>query len=192
MRKRPRITWLIGGAVAALLVLAGVDALRSAVSKTSAPTAPAPTATSRATDTGWGYSEPIRQYVLAADVICAQVNAEMLRRGVGGGKMEWIAWWNEVAARTAEKSLRGLRALPAPEAGQALLDDFFSGAEEVIDALRQAAAAASAGNRRRMNVLVDKQVDAIHRKDARADLLSARWRLGDPEILRRCPVSLPA
>ena len=194
MRKRPRITWLIGGAVAALLVLAGVDALRSAVSKTSAPTAPAPAATSRATDTGWGYSAPIRQYVFAAHGICAQATGDLLRAGgvVGGASMEQIAGWNVVAARTAEKSLRGLRALPAPEAGQALLDDFFSGAEEVIDALRQAAAAASAGNRRRMNVLVDKQVDAIHRKDARADLLSARWRLGDPEILRRCPVSLPA
>lgn len=87
--------------------------------------------------------------------------------------MEWIAWWNEVAARTAEKSLRRLRALP--EADQALLDDFFSGADEVIDALRQVAAAASAGNRRRMSVLVGKQVDAIHRKDARADGLSVVW-----------------
>jgi hypothetical protein len=29
-------------------------------------------------------------------------------------------------------------------------------------------------------------------KDARADLLSARWRLDDLEILRACPVSLPA
>jgi hypothetical protein len=169
-----------------------VDALRSAGSKTSAPTAPAPTATPIATATGWGYSAPIRQYVLAADAICGQANADLLRRGVGGGNMEWIAWWNEVAARTAESSLRRLRALPAPEADQALLDDFFSGAEEVIDALRRAAAAAQAGNRRRMSVLVGKQVDAIHRKDARADLLSARWRLGDPEILRRCPVSLSA
>jgi hypothetical protein len=64
-----------------------------------------------------------------------------------------------------------LRALPAPEADEALLDDFFSGAEEVIDALREVAAAASAGDRPRMSVLIGKQVDAIHRKDARADLL---------------------
>jgi len=28
-------------------------------------------------------------------------------------------------------------------------------------------------------------------KDARADDLSARWRVDDPEILRGCPVSLP-
>jgi hypothetical protein len=129
---------------------------------------------------------------LAADVICAQANADLLRRGVGGGNMKWVAWWNKIAARTAEKSLGRLRALPAPEADQAPLDDFLSDAQDVIDALRQVAAAASAGNRRRMSVLVGKQVDAIHRKDARADLLSARWRLGDPEILRRCPVSLPA
>ena len=64
-----------------------------------------------------------------------------------------------------------LRALPAPEADEALLDDFFSGAEEAIDALREVAAAASAGDRPRMSVLIGKQVDAIHRKDARADLL---------------------
>ena len=191
MRPRPSITWLIGGAVVVLLVLAGVDALRSG-SKTTAPTAPAPTATPIATNTGWGYSAPIQQYVMAADVICAQANADLMRRGFGGGGMQWIAWWNKFAARTAEKSLRRLRALPAPEADQALLDDFFSDAEQVIAALRQSAAAASAGDRRRTRVLVGKEVDAIHRKDAVADLLSARWRLGDPEIVRGCPVSLPA
>jgi hypothetical protein len=50
---RTRITWLIGGAVVVLLVLAGVDALRSGRSETSAPTSlteilspPAPTESS--------------------------------------------------------------------------------------------------------------------------------------------------
>ncbi len=50
---RTRITWLIGGAVVVLLVLAGVDALRSDRSETSAPTSlteilspPAPTESS--------------------------------------------------------------------------------------------------------------------------------------------------
>ena len=42
MPKHAGITLLIGGAVAALLVLAGVDALRSAGSKPSAPTASVP------------------------------------------------------------------------------------------------------------------------------------------------------
>ena len=37
MRKRAGITWLIGGAVVAVLVLAGVDALRSGGSETSPP-----------------------------------------------------------------------------------------------------------------------------------------------------------
>ena len=92
----------------------------------------------------------------------------------------------------SQKSLRQLRVLPAPAADQALLEDFLLRAKVVIFALRQVSAAASAGDRRRMSVLIGKQVDAIHRKDARADRLSARWRLGDPEILRRCPVSLPA
>ena len=130
---------------------------------------------------------------MAADAICAQANADLMRRGLlGGGSMQWIAFSDKIVARTAETSLRQLRALPAPEADQTLLDDFFSDAEQEIDALRQVSAAASARNRGRMSALVGKQVDAIHRKDARADLLSARWRLGDPEILRRCPVSLPA
>ena len=82
-------------------------------------------------------------------------------------------------------------ACPAPEADQALIDDFFSGVEKEIDALRNTAAAASAGDRQRVRVLVGKQVDAIHAKDARADDLSLRWRVDDPEILRGCPVSLP-
>jgi len=170
-----------------LLVLAGVDALRSAGSKGSAPTMPASTVTRTAID-----SARIRQFVLAADAICGQANAELMRRGTGGGNMEWMAWWNKVAARTAEKSLRELRVLPAPAADQALLEDFLLRAKVVIYGLRQVSAAASAGNRRRMSVLVGGEVDAIHRKDARADRLSARWRLDDPEILRRCPVSLPA
>jgi hypothetical protein len=106
--------------------------------------------------------------------------------------LEEIAAWYMAAARAAESSLAKLRALPPPEADQALINDFFSAAEEEIDALRQAAAAAYAGERRRARVLSGKRVDASHRKDARADRLSERWRLGDLEILRRCPVALPA
>jgi hypothetical protein len=195
---RTRITWIIGGAVAALLVLAGVDALRSAVSRPSAPTASVPTTKPAsapvATETEWGNSGPIRQYVFGAHAICAQANGDLLRgaRGFPGPGLEEIAEWYEAAARAAENSLSKLRALPAPEADQALLDDFFSGAEEVIDTLRHAAAAASDGNRRRVRVLERKRIDAIHRKDARADDLSALWHVDDPEILRACPVSLPA
>ena len=40
MRTRPRITWLIAGAIIVLLVVAGVDALRSSRGETSAPAAP--------------------------------------------------------------------------------------------------------------------------------------------------------
>ena len=92
----------------------------------------------------------------------------------------------------SQKSRRQLRVLPAPAADQALLEDFLLRAKVVIFALRQVSAAASAGDRRRMSLLVRGEVDAIHYKGARADRLSARWRLNDPEILRRCPVSLPA
>jgi hypothetical protein len=194
---RTRITWLIGGAVVALLVLAGVDALRSAVSRPSAPTASVPTTKPAsapvATETEWGNSGPIRQYVFGAHAICAQANGDLLRaaRGFPGPGLEEIGEWYEAAARAAQNSLSKLRALPAPEADQAVIDDFFSGVEKEIDALRNSAAAASAGDRQRVRVLVGKQVDAIHAKDARADDLSARWRVDDPEILRGCPVSLP-
>lgn len=147
-----------------------------------------------ATETEWGNTGPIRQYVFSAHAICAQANGDLLRaaRGFPGPGLEEIAEWYEVAARTAENSLSKLEALPAPGADQALIDGFFSAAEKEIDALRNIAAAASDGDRRRVRVLERKRVDAIHGKDARADDLSARWRVDDLEILRACPVSLPA
>jgi len=61
---------------------------------------------------------------------------------------------NKVAARAAEKLLRQLRVLLAPAADQALLEAFLLRGKVVIFALRQVSAAASAGDRRRMSLLV--------------------------------------
>jgi hypothetical protein len=103
-----------------------------------------------------------------------------------------FAAWNADAARAAESSLRQLQALPPPNADQALMEQFFSAAAEEIDLLRQSAVAASAGEETHARALANKRVDATHRKDASADQLSARWGLDDVEILRACPVTLPA
>jgi hypothetical protein len=108
-----------------------------------------------------------------------------------GAGLEGMAAWHAAAAQAAENSLTNLRALPPPESDQALMNEFFSAEEKEIDALRQTAAAASAGQRRRARLLVGKLIDAIHRKDARADRLSVRWRVDNLEILRACPLSLP-
>jgi hypothetical protein len=48
---RPRFTWVIVGAVAVLLVVAGVDALRSSLSEESASTTTASTTTGRSSST---------------------------------------------------------------------------------------------------------------------------------------------
>jgi putative effector of murein hydrolase len=47
---RTRITWLIAGGVVALLVVAGIDALRSSDSEATASTRPASTTTPEAAD----------------------------------------------------------------------------------------------------------------------------------------------
>jgi hypothetical protein len=191
---RPRLTWVIVGAVVALLIAAGLDALRSKGSRTSLRTAPTAEPVSATPTEGLGTSPRIRQYVAGARAICVQALTDLHRAvsPIRPTRLEEIAAWYMAAAGAAESSLAKLQALPPPEADQALINDFFSAAEEEIDALRQAAAAAYAGERRRARVLSGKRVDASHRKDARADRLSERWRLGDLEILRRCPVALPA
>ena len=198
---RPRISWLIGAAVAVLLVVAAADALRSVGNKTAAPTAstdfsgPTTTPIAIRIGTSWGKSARIRQYVVAAHAVCAQAMSD-LHAAAGtmfpGAGLEEIAAWHAAAARAGKNSLTNLQALPSPRSDQALINEFFSAAEEEIDALRQVAAAASAGQRRRVRVLVRKRIDASHRKDASADRLSARWRVANPEILHACPLSLPA
>jgi hypothetical protein len=100
---RTRITWLIGGAVVVLLVLAGVDALRSGRSETSAPAAPTETSMQiTATDTSvaetsvaetptqsflaprpltaQGGTPRHMNYARAALAVCASASSELFRR----------------------------------------------------------------------------------------------------------------
>jgi hypothetical protein len=100
---RTRITWLIGGAVVVLLVLAGVDALRSGRSETSAPAAPTETSMQiTATDTSvaetsvaetstqsflaprpltaQGGTPRHAKYARAALAVCASASSELFRR----------------------------------------------------------------------------------------------------------------
>ena len=106
---RTRITWLIGGAVVVLLVLAGVDALRSGRSETSAPTSlteilspPAPTESSTqitpadtsVAETSTQSSVPPQpmhvtaqggtprhaEYARTALAVCASASSELFRR----------------------------------------------------------------------------------------------------------------
>jgi hypothetical protein len=193
MRLRSRITWVIGIALAALLVVAGLDALRSKSNRRSLPTSATVGIVSTPTEE-LGSSPAIRQYVLRASAICTEASSDLPDAPFGPvATLEEIAAWNSEAARAGESSLRQLQALPPPrEADRALLERFSSQAADEIGLLRQAAAAASAGEERHLRALSRKRVDATHRKHASTDQLSARWGLDDLEILRACPVVVPA
>jgi hypothetical protein len=193
MRPRSRITWVIGIALVALLVVAGLDALRSKGSRRPLRTSTTAGIVSSTPTEELGNSPAIREYVLRASAICTEAGSDLRHAPFGPvATLEDIAAWNAEAARAAESSLRQLQALPPPDADQALMEQFFSKAAKEIDLLRQSAVAASAGEETHARTLTNKRVDATHRKDASADQLSARWGLDDLEILRACPVALPA
>ena len=69
-------------------------------------------------------------------------------------------------ARIVDKVLAKLRALPAPEADRAQLDELYSVLEQEIDVLRQVAAADAAGDRERSEKLSLERIDLTHRRDA--------------------------
>jgi hypothetical protein len=192
---RPPVTWLIVGAVVVIGVLAGVDVLRSALSESPAPpastqgfasptTAPndslAPTTIPStenfapiegvATYTLREGSPRVRKYVAQAVAICVGANA-------GFQSTDDVAW-EEAAVAASEWALAKLRALSPPRADRALVNQFLSAMERERDALRQSE--------------TRKRIRATHQKDALADRLSARWRLRPREVLRGCPVGLPA
>jgi hypothetical protein len=195
MHRPPRTTWLVVGGVVAVLVIAGVDALRSALSES--PTLPAPTqgfaspttasndslapttilsaedfapADGVATYTLGEGSPRVRRYVAQAVAICVGANA--------GFQSAAEVAWEEAAAAASEWALANLRALSPPRADRALVNQFLSAMERERDALRQFDS--------------PKRIRATHQKQALADRLSARWRLRPREVLRACPVSLPA
>jgi hypothetical protein len=194
MRRPPRMTWLIVGGVAVLLVIAGVDALRSPLSESPAPpastqgfasptTAPndslAPTTTMStenfapvegvATYTTQEHSPRVRKYIAQAVAICVGANA-------GFQSAQEFAW-EDAAVASSEWALAHLRALSPPRGDRPLINQFLSAMEKEIDAIQ---------------IDSQKRIRATHHKDAVADRLSARWSLSPPEVLRGCPVSLPA
>jgi metal-dependent amidase/aminoacylase/carboxypeptidase family protein len=177
-----------------VLVIAGVDALRSALSESPAPpastqslasptTAPndslAPTTMSTenfapaegvATYTTREHSPRVRKYIAQAVAICVGANA--------GFQSEGEFAFEEAAAAASQWALANLRALSPPRADRALVNQFLSAMEKEIDAIPQFDS--------------QKRIRATHQKDALADRLSARLRLRPREVLRACPVSLPA
>jgi hypothetical protein len=100
-------------------------------------------------------------------------------------ELEDEAAWNETAVRFSEEVLAELRALTPPEADRARFYQFYSLLEQQTDALRQAAAAAFAGDTARAALLGYERVHLTHQKDAFAGVLSAPG-------LQSCPVGLPA
>jgi hypothetical protein len=179
---RPPVTWVIVGAVVVIGVLAGVDVLRSALSEPPAPPAAtqgfaSPTTASNfapvegvATYTLREGSPRVRKYVAQAVAICVGANA--------GFQSTDDVTWEEAAVAASEWALAKLRALSPPRADRALVNQFLSAMEREHDALRQSE--------------TQKRIRATHQKDALADRLSARWRLHPREVLRGCPVGLPA
>jgi hypothetical protein len=186
------MTWLIVGGVAVLLVIAGVDALRSGRSESPAPPAPtqglaSPTTAANdsltpttilnfapakgvATYTLREGNPRVRKYVAQAVAICVGANA--------GFQSQQEVAFEEAAAAASEWALANLRALSPPRADRALVNQFLSTMEREIDAIPQFDS--------------QKRIRATHQKDALADRLSARWGLRPREVLRGCPVRLPA
>jgi hypothetical protein len=122
------------------------------------------------------------EYIAQADAICkaATDRFDEAVPGLDATDLEVTAAWSLAAARFSEEALAELRALPPPKAHRARLNEFYSLLEQQTDVLRQAAAAASAGDTARVGTLELERIRLTHQKDALEPGL--QW----------CPVSLPA
>jgi hypothetical protein len=96
-----------------------------------------------------------------------------------GRTLEEIGAFSKAAVRFSEEALKELRALPAPEADRAGLNELSSLFEQQTDVLRQVAVMASAGDTVRALMLWDERVRLADQAEA----------LGYD--LRGCPVALP-
>jgi hypothetical protein len=157
----------------ALLVVAGLDALRSKGNRRSLRTSATAGIVSSTPTEELGGSPAIREYVLRASAICTEAGSDLRHAPFGPvATLEDIAAWDAEAARAAESSLRQLQALPPPDADRALIEQFFSEAAEEIDLLRQSAAAASAGE--------ETHARGLARKTSRCD--ASKGRKGRPAL----------
>jgi hypothetical protein len=131
------------------------------------------------------------RYVAKADAICTAANArfEAAAAEFLGSRIEVEAAWSEAAARASEEALVELRALHPP--GDSAVIEMLSLAERQTDVLRQAVAAASAGDLAGLQRLSGKRVRLTHLKDGVAYALAKKWGVS-PSRLRGCPVTLPA
>jgi hypothetical protein len=123
-----------------------------------------------ATYTLRGGSPRVRKYVAKAVAICVGANA--------GFQSAVDVAFEEAAVAASDWALANRRALSPPRADRVLVNQFLSSMERERDTLRQ--------------FDTQKRIRATHQKDALADRLSARWGLRPREVLRGCPVSLPA
>ena len=188
MRSGSRATWLIGGGVVALLLLAGVDALRSSFNGTTGRATS--TGTTATQPTGPGAPSPVEEFVAQAQVICGRATSELLRHGVPGNRLDQVAEWYQAAAQAAEESLARLRAIPRPEANSAPVNQFYTAAKREIDLLRQVAGAAQFHDRERAERLATRRLVATQQKGVVVARLSVHWHL-DAEALNACPLNLP-
>jgi hypothetical protein len=193
---RSRVTWLIIGGVAALLLLAGVDALRSSLREAPVPASAAEgSALTTSTDTEGPVGNPSPEdYVAQARVLCGHANAELMaRQGPGFPETDLtrLADWHAAAVIHAAKSIKKLRALPRPDVDdRVLLNEFLAAAEREIDRLRSASWAAHYGYRRDIRLAMRLRVEATRDKAAAADRLTTSWGL-EPGLLEICPLALP-
>jgi hypothetical protein len=131
------------------------------------------------------------RYVARAHAICTAATATFGAAPALGADLEAEATWSKAAARASEEALASLRALRPPKADRARVNRIYALMERQTDLLRQLAAAASAGERARVNELGQERIRATHRKDELALGLALLWD-APPEALYGCPVSLPA
>jgi hypothetical protein len=130
--------------------------------------------------------------VARADAICTAATARFrAAEPKPGTELEAEFAWSKAAARASEKALAKLRALRAPEADRDRVTNVLSLMERQTDSLRELAAAASAGDRARVQVLSMDGIRRTHEKDELVYRLAALWGV-DPEALYGRPVSLPA
>ena len=126
-RTRPQralVTWVIPGAIVALLVVAGVDAIRSSDREPTAAPSPTEVATETqsaagATGTGAGpdVSEAAAEYSARAAEICQTANARLTATELRGAPSDTEQAAARMAvARIAENALSQLWALSPPEA----------------------------------------------------------------------------
>lgn len=131
------------------------------------------------------------EYITQAQRICRAATARLLRWPATSTDLEGIVAYSEAATNASEKAITDLRALPPPEVDRARVNQVLAFMELQPDLFRQMAAAASAGDFARIQMLSGERVHLTHQKDGLVGRLASLWSVF-PDALFECPVSLPA